>query len=94
MEGNSFRPFQAAPRAPPPPPNPRCHAEAVGGWAEPGLAWSVSPLWACWRLFQQSGIPLATYIAYIRPRSTRFWRFLGFLPSVDRGTETALSVAR
>ena len=31
-----------------------------------------------------SGMPLATYIAHIRLRSTRFWRFGVFLPSVDR----------
>ena len=42
-------------------------------------------------------MPLATYIAYIQPRSTRFWRFFGGgrLPSIPwtRG-ETTTPFAR
>ena len=41
-----------------------------------------------------SDMPIPTPIAYFPPQSTRFWRFGGVLPSVDRGIETALSVAR
>ena len=43
-----------------------------------------------------SDMPIPTPISHFPPQSTRFWRgvFLGFLPSVDHGVGTALSVAR
>ena len=42
-----------------------------------------------------SDMPIPTPISHFPPQSTRFWRgvFLGFLPSVDHGIKTALSVA-
>ena len=43
-----------------------------------------------------SDMPIPTPISHFPPQSTRFWRgvFLGFLPSVDHGIKTALSVVR
>ena len=39
-----------------------------------------------------SDMPIPTPIAHFPQQSTRFWRFGGYLPSVDRGTKTAISV--